>query len=268
MIKPIIVLTISILLLKTGGVFTIEDALLLNLTTSIAALIVGLWLLKKHTRNKLAKPALYESSVWIKSLIPLVLHSGLLIVNAQVGVVLLGIMSKPEDVAIFKVAFQGATLLTFGLTTINAVLAPHIVNYHLKGKINDLQNILTFSIRVIFLISLPLLFVYIFWGDFFITLLFGKEYIDAYSVLVILSFGQIVNLGCGSVGLVMQMLGSEKKIVSVSFISLVINITLSLLLINNFGVDGAAYASAISIVYWNLALAIHVKKSLGIRSYV
>ena len=56
----------------------------------------------------------------------------------------------------------------------------------------------------------------------------------------------------GSVGVILNMTGKEKVFRNILSIALVINITLNILLITKFGIEGAAIASATSMIFWNL----------------
>jgi O-antigen/teichoic acid export membrane protein len=46
--------------------------------------------------------------------------------------------------------------------------------------------------------------------------------------------------------------------------SALVNVGLNLALIPSFGVEGAAFATAISIVFWNVALVREIRKRLGV----
>ena len=96
---------------------------------------------------------------------------------------------------------------------------------------------------------------------------FGAEFIEGSTALIILAIGQLFNSFCGPVGNLLNMTGNHKEFRNVIFISLLINIVLNFVLIKDFGINGAATATTISLIAWNLLGVIIVKKKLHIYSY-
>ena len=59
------------------------------------------------------------------------------------------------------------------------------------------------------------------------------------------------------------MSGQQNSYMSILIIGAIINIGLNLLLIPKYGIDGAAYASIVSMSFWNLSMVYMVKKKFG-----
>jgi O-antigen/teichoic acid export membrane protein len=68
------------------------------------------------------------------------------------------------------------------------------------------------------------------------------------------------------VGLLLNMSGHEKDTVVGSGIAVVVNLVLNLALIPAWGMTGAAAATTLSLVTWNLILIGRVRHRLGISS--
>jgi len=62
------------------------------------------------------------------------------------------------------------------------------------------------------------------------------------------------------------MTGFEKESSKGMAIAIIINIALNLILIPEFGLNGAALSSMLSIFFWNLMLRHYVKTRVGIES--
>jgi O-antigen/teichoic acid export membrane protein len=86
--------------------------------------------------------------------------------------------------------------------------------------------------------------------------------------LLILVFSQLINTMSGSVGVILNMTGKEKVFRNILSIALVINITLNILLIPRFGIEGAAIASATSLVFWNLYSVYYVYREYNILAFI
>ncbi len=115
---------------------------------------------------------------------------------------------------------------------------------------------------MIFLSSLPLLTLFISFPSFVLGF-FGNEFITGTSALVFLSISQFVNAISGSVGYILQMTGKENVFQYIVFAATLINITLNLLLIPHYGINGAAFASMISLAFWNLISIVYIKSFLN-----
>ena len=95
---------------------------------------------------------------------------------------------------------------------------------------------------------------------------FGSEFKDGYYALLILSVGQLVNVLSGSVGYIMTMTGRQKQAAYVLAISAALNIVMNYMLIPHFGIEGAAIATAVSLMLWNIALILYIRKKINLNS--
>ena len=84
------------------------------------------------------------------------------------------------------------------------------------------------------------------------------------SALKILCIGQLVNASVGSVGVLLDMTGNEKDSAGAIGLGAGANVALNALLIPRYGVEGAAIATATSIVIRNILLSVRVRQRLNI----
>ena len=101
-------------------------------------------------------------------------------------------------------------------------------------------------------------------GEWLLEQVFGGPYVQAYSALCILVIGQLINAVMGSVGLFLSMTGHEKETLRALAISAILNVVLNALLIPKFGIIGAASATAVSVVLWNVILGIQLYRRLNL----
>ena len=216
---------------------------------------VGLYFFLKLKPAQLshAQPQ-YKTFSWLKSSIPLGITAGLVVVNNQTGVLLLGIMKTDADVGVYRLASQIATLVILGMQIINGILAPYIAHLYAKGDMERLQKLVTKSARVVLALTLPIVLVVVVFGELIIDLAFGPEYAAAYIPLVILCSGQLVNASMCSVGILLNMTGHERETTKTMAISAAISAVLHASLIPLWGLTGAALATAITLATWNIIL--------------
>lgn len=203
---------------------------------------------------------------WLLSAIPLAFTSGMQIINAQTDLLLLGALGAPSDVAVYRVVSQGATLLVFGINAINMVASPHMASLHAQGDKAGLQAIATLCARAGLAITLPIAVIFFVFGKQMLAGLFGDEYAVGAVALTIISFGQVLNSAYGSVGVLLNMTGHERDTAKGLALSACTNVALNLILIPRYGVNGAAVASCVTLLVWNVALNRSVRARLGINS--
>jgi O-antigen/teichoic acid export membrane protein len=257
-----IMVTFFILEKKLSAPWAIFDFII----AAIIILMVLKYLLKKalYQANHVITP-LYEMKLWIRSTLPLLFLNSLYVINAWADVIMLGALKGTEFAGIYNIANRGAEFITFVLISVNTVLAPTIARLYTRGQLEELQRVVTSTARVVLFCSIPIAVALIFFGKFFL-LLYGQEFLRGNTALTILSAAQLFNAGMGSVGFLLIMTGHEKDAATGVGISAILNIFLNAVLIPLWGIEGAAIATASSIIVWNILLAIWVYKRLNIHS--
>jgi len=86
----------------------------------------------------------------------------------------------------------------------------------------------------------------------------------AYTVMIILSGAQLVNIALGPVGLIAVMTQFEKQALKATIIRLVVNFLIIISLVPIYGINGAAIAIALSMLLWNIYLWNFCKRKIGV----
>ena len=95
---------------------------------------------------------------------------------------------------------------------------------------------------------------------------FGEQFVSGVLCLNILIAGQLINVLCGSVGYILNMTEYQNVFKWIIIFSVVINIVLNIALIPLHGIFGAAVASMISLILWNILSCIYVYKKFNIST--
>jgi len=197
---------------------------------------------------------------------PLVVFSGLQILNTQVAVIVLGLFGAAASVGVYSVASRAAGLMTFLLITIRYAVAPTIAQLYAKGDLQRLQQVVSQSAKGAFFLTLPLgLGLLIFAGPV-LRLFFGTSFGGGATALRILALGQLVNLFTGLNGNVLLMTGNEARMLKGSAIGSVVGLLLIVVLVPVWGMLGAAVATAISVVLSNAILSLHAWRAIRIST--
>ena len=186
-----------------------------------------------------------------KTSAPLFLGSSALLIMGWVDTFMIGQYCSSEETGTYNILVKVSQVPSIVLVAVNGILAPKISQYFNNEKIDEFRSIVRQSSKLIFLTSTPLVMFTII-GSGLIFNMFKLNGENLLLVYLILILGQLVNILSGSVGLILQMIGEQRKFSVIMFLGLTINILLNAMLIPKFGILGASIATAISLAIWNI----------------
>lgn len=178
------------------------------------------------------------------------------------GILMAGVFVSSSEIALLTAAQRTAMLTSFVLMVVNMVVAPRYARLWQENKIQEIQKLAKWSTRGMILLASPLVAAMIFIPGTIMSL-FGDEFAVAGNLLAIMAVGQFINVATGSVGYLLTMSGHEKDFRRVTFFAGPLTVILSYFLIMEYGVLGAAIATAIGLSLQNLLALVMVHKRLG-----
>jgi O-antigen/teichoic acid export membrane protein len=91
---------------------------------------------------------------------------------------------------------------------------------------------------------------------------FGTSFSSAYLPFLIVAAGELINVGTGAVGWILQVSGNERTC-AIGFVgAALLNISLAVFLIPIFGMEGAAIATALANIARNIFMLRIVRNGL------
>ncbi len=257
---------IVLLYLLLNGHISSSYAMTVDLLSVLVAAIAGTFFLYRVTPSFLTRiPPLFANREWLAVSFPLLLITGMNLLLKNTDVVMIGALRDSEQAGIYSAALKVSNLILFALTAVNSILAPIFSELFYTGQKKKLQRIVTLSARCIFVFTIVICVVLLVLGEFILRL-FGDTFVVAYIPLSILLVGQVINSLAGSVGLIMSMSGQQNIMGIIIFISTIVNVALNSLLIPEYGFNGAAIATTVSMSLWNISMLFYVRIKLGINS--
>ena len=165
---------------------------------------------------------------------------------------ILGFTSNPVDVGVFNILMKIATPIAFILIAFQRSSMPRIAKKYADGNIKYLeQAFLKIGLFAGVLGLLFFLFVLILGRD--ILLIWNIEDYEVYRSLLILALGFLINAATSVAGPILAMTGQESIHSSINIISVLLQVTLSLILTIKYGIIGAAITFTIIMLLSNLA---------------
>jgi O-antigen/teichoic acid export membrane protein len=170
---------------------------------------------------------------------------------AQADKIVLGLYLNVRDVGVYAVASALVAFVPIALQSVNQIFSPTIAELHACGNYVLLQQLYSTLTRWILVVTVPLALAMIVFARPMIEI-FGPAFETGAAVLIIGTVAQLVNCGVGSVGFLLMMSGNQMRLVRIQATSAVLVILLSVLLVPQFGIAGAALATAAALISTNL----------------
>ncbi len=170
----------------------------------------------------------------------------------------LGLFRTAEEVGIYAAAQRTALLSGLVLTSFLAIFAPLASEYFSQNKHRELDSLFKTVSKWTFALTLPLCSVLLLFPRNILNI-FGAEYSQGATALIILALGWLIHSSMGASGIVLTMSGRSKlHLINFSFL-LITHVLLNLLLVPRYGFEGAAIATAGSIVLIDIVTLLEVR---------
>lgn len=191
---------------------------------------------------------------WKSALLAFGLTNAMVLVDQQVGILVLGITSADAEAGLYKVAGQAAMFTAMGYVAANMALGPGVAKAWKQGKKVEVQAAVIRGSRLSAMFAFPVSLFFFVAGGPFLDLVFGEAYLPAWPAMLLLVGAQFVSCAFGSNTVLLNMSGNERQNTRAFAIALACNVALAFALTPTFGATGAAAATAVGVVLRNLIL--------------
>lgn len=196
---------------------------------------------------ELPRPSVARYSTYLKYSMPLIpqIISKKLMVNADKFLILYFL--SPAAVGIYAVGYAVSSLLNKFTTVLNPTLYPTISEAWDEENYNEISILYGNIFRGYFIFGIPALAGLIILADQLLTLLSTADIAEEGVVLIpILALGFLAKGGHNPLTFILTAAEKTERIAVVIIFGTILNVTLNIIFIPQFGIIGAAYATAIS----------------------
>jgi O-antigen/teichoic acid export membrane protein len=179
---------------------------------------------------------------------------------------LLGYFGVARDVGIYGAGSMMGMKIGFFQHMFNGIFAPMIADLHNRGKHREVAQLFKTVSKWTLLLTLPLFFAFIFAGPALLAL-FGREFGEGWTVLVILGLCKLINIATGPVGFMLLMTGHPTVELANNGLLGLGNLLLNIWLIPRYGAVGAALGTGASMVLINVIRLLQVYRLLGCHPF-
>lgn len=187
--------------------------------------------------------------------------------NSNVGKFILGVVTDPATVNLYAIGLYVYSLFSSLATIPVSMYMPQVTKDVVAGAEGlELTKKLVQPSRLIIIVSGSIFFGFISAGRQFIDIVYGKEYMLAWIIAIILIFPSFLNM---TTAMGINVLDVKNKRLARSLIltaTTMLNIILTIFFIKWFGVVGAAISTCICIILGNvIIMGVYYQRVIGIR---
>ncbi|MCG2720938.1 MAG: polysaccharide biosynthesis C-terminal domain-containing protein, partial [Thermodesulfovibrionales bacterium] len=262
---PLISIILSLSVLFIGGRLIGLSAIYV---VSIAcAAVLGFFMLRSFLssfKEKAVKRSSHEH--YLPFITTAFFVNAFLFIFSWCDLIILGVLRSTGEVGVYFAAKRIALSLNLLLMSLNSIFTPLISHLYCGNTQYHMRDAFKTGTQWILICCLPL-FLVIYFASSEMLLLFGPAFEFGQTCLIILAFGQLVNLSAGSVGYLLMMTGHQRLMMWNTVVLLAVAVPLTLVLTEKYGIIGAACANAISMAVANLLALVEVNMLLKINPF-
>lgn len=200
---------------------------------------------------------------WVLVSMPIFLVESFFFLLTNADVLMVGRFMPPDQVAVYFATVKTLALVHFVYFAVKAGVAQRYASITHTGDTELLSAFARETASWTFWPSLAMAVAVLLLGKPMLSL-FGPEFVAGYPLLFVLVGGVVARAAVGPAESLLTMTGNQNVCAMVYALALSLNIALNFILIPEFGLWGAAIATAIAMAFEALALSFTVWRRLGI----
>lgn len=192
-------------------------------------------------------------------------------INASVSIyvildsIILGFLTDTVNVSYYNIPLKLVKVYWLIIAGIGTVFIPRISALHASNEYNSISTLITKSVNIVLLLSIPFCFFCLVFPDDILTLISGKQYLPAKHALQILSVIPLIIGICNIFGTQFLLpIGKEKYILHATIVGLLVSLALNFILIPNFKFIGSAIAAVAAELSVCIYIFIAAEKNIKI----
>lgn len=230
----------------------------------VCIIITGaIYLSIKYKENEAR--SLTEHIITYSIIIPIFISTVIVYMFSQIDLWFVSRLFDNEVIAQYGLAIRLTAVLSFSTLSVRAIAAARIPK--LMSNIQALQEDISLSCLFSFLVSFGILSGIVLFGNFFIGLIYGNGYELTWYVLLIFSFGQMINAATGPCDYLLSHTGHGRYLMMITLVSfLLLMVLLSIITLRFNSVFLFCSAVSFTICLQNLIIMYVAYKKTGVIS--
>lgn len=263
-------ITIQLMSLLLMFVFVQEEKdyivyALISMLASSGANIINIFYREKHCKIR------FTTKMEAKKHLPQILLLFSMILSQTIyvnsDVTMLGFIRGDYEVGLYSTSVKIYSLVNSVIASIAWVVMPQLSALYSKKDYENINKLLKYSLNYIIVLGVPCFAGINAIAPQLIETIAGKEYLGATTSLRILSFSLIFSLLGGFVGnIIMLPSGREKICLRTCIVSALTNLVANCILIPRWGLNGAAFTTALAEMIGLIIISSKIEKEIEIEN--
>ena len=198
---------------------------------------------------------------------PLLITDLVVVLRSSLIVVMLGYFGSTTDVAAFRAVFPVARQNMVVLRSFTYLYMPLAARMFARDDEKGIHDLYVQTAVWMAVITCPIFIASFSLAQPITVLLFGTDYTQSGIILTLLALGHYTNAALGFNGVTLRVFGKVRYLVTIDFITAVISVGLSLLLIPPYAALGAAIATCGTYIVQNALYQLGLRRGTGITLF-
>lgn len=163
---------------------------------------------------------------------------------AHSAMILLPLLATASEAGLLRVAVTVSAFVLLPNAAITAAMPSIIARAMAHNEAADLQHVVTFAVRLAFLLALPVGAALALGGQWLLVVAFGTDFAASYLPLIILLVANLATVGAGPSSWLLRLSGNHKNEARVTLLLAALQVVLVVAASPAWGASGAAAAMA------------------------
>lgn len=168
-----------------------------------------------------------------------------------------------NDLGIYTIAVGLASLIFLFPSAISAIFFPVISELYGKEKPKEMQRVTGVSVKWLVMLSIPVTLIMLVFPEELLQLFYGQRYVVGYGVLALFTLAFFIRSLSVLPGLVIAAMRRLDIELIAALVSTGLNILFNWFFIPLWGINGAAFASVLSLLFVTVVLSYYGQKLFG-----
>lgn len=241
------------------------------LFATLASVVMAFTMACYYVKSKLPQsvwelPPKYENKQLVKFSFPVYLENILNHIILSLDIFILGSLGSAAEVGVFGVLVRLTMLIIFILTSFSVIFAPMISEVYGTKEFGRLERLYKTETRWVFTLTLPIFLGLMLFPEEILNI-WGEPFKIGAGALVVMGIARFVDAGVGSAGFIIMMMGKPHINLINSALVIILKVILSIILIPEYGLIGAAVSYGICVAALSLLRLGEVYHFLKIHPY-
>jgi len=183
----------------------------------------------------------------------------------KVDNLLIGVFLESSQLGIYDAAFTLSQLLLLFFWPFGFLLLPVLSDLHSRDEIEEMRELYSTTTKWMAIISFPSIAYLLLFSSDLLATVFGESYRPGWKVLSLISCTLFIHVLAGTNKQALSAIGKTGKVFHGTAAAFASNIVLNVILIPEYGILGAAIASAGSYIVANIVFAVYLYRISGMQ---